>query len=30
MVACVPADGVVIVPLALAVGVVPVQWRQVW
>ncbi len=30
MVACVPADGVVIVPLASAVGVVPVQRRRVW
>ena len=30
MVACMPADGVVIVPLALTVGVVPVQQWQVW
>ncbi len=30
MVACVPVDRVVIIPLASAVGVVPVQWRWVW
>ncbi len=30
MVACMLIDGVVIIPLASAMGVVPVQWQRVW
>jgi len=30
MVACMPMDGVVIIPLVSAMGVVPMQWWQVW